>query len=198
MNHFLPYAQTAGVLILAIAGVLFGRRASKARWPLWGLAYIVPLSLTLAIAVARWTPRLEFMIPFRWIMADRTEFAVFAFLTASILTIPVVRLSATRQRLLVNVFMWLAITVYSIFPFLMPGLNYTCLRDLKTTVDINGVCIQSNDYNCGPAAAVTALRRVGIPAEEGELAILAHTTHIAGTPADSLCSAISRRYQGKA
>ena len=33
-----------------------------------------------------------------------------------------------------------------------------------------------------------------MPAEEGELAVLAHTTFAAGTPADSLCAAITERY----
>ena len=52
--------------------------------------------------------------------------------------------------------------------------------------------MQSNGYNCGPAAAVTALRRLGLPAEEGELAILAHTSSAAGTSCDTLCTAIER------
>lgn len=56
-------------------------------------------------------------------------------------------------------------------------------------------CLQSNDYNCGPAAAVTALRKLGLPAEEGEIAILAHTSSATGTPPDVLARALQDRYE---
>jgi ABC-type bacteriocin/lantibiotic exporter with double-glycine peptidase domain len=41
---------------------------------------------------------------------------------------------------------------------------------------------------------VTILRKIGIPAEEGELALRAHTTRFSGTPIDSLCAAIRSCY----
>lgn len=47
------------------------------------------------------------------------------------------------------------------------------LRSLPTRVDPDGVCLQNTPYTCGPAAAVTALRRLRLPAEESELAKLA-------------------------
>ncbi len=194
MSPIQPYLETLGVVILAVCGAVFGRVTSRWQWPRWGIAYAMPLSLIGAIALVRCIPHLEYIVPFKWIMADRTEFAIFGFLTTSALTIPMYRLPRIRQRVLVGIFAWLIVAIYSLLPFLLPGLNYAYLRDLKTTVDISGVCLQSNDYNCGPAAAVTALRQLGIQAEEGELAILAHTTRFAGTPVDSLSSAITRRY----
>jgi predicted double-glycine peptidase len=86
------------------------------------------------------------------------------------------------------------IAVYSVLPFLLPALNYRHLAGLETTVDADGVCLQGNSYTCGPAAAVTALREIGVEADEGRLAIAAHTTHVAGTPSDSLCAAIRKEY----
>jgi len=68
---------------------------------------------------------------------------------------------------------------------------------LETIIDSDGVCRQGTDYTCGPAAAVTALRRLGISAEEAELAILAHTSRIAGTPPDILADTLRRRYQAE-
>ena len=59
---------------------------------------------------------------------------------------------------------------------------------------LGGVCLQATDYSCGPAAAVTALRRLGIPAGEGEIAILAHTSNAIGTPSDLLATAIQKRF----
>jgi predicted double-glycine peptidase len=63
-----------------------------------------------------------------------------------------------------------------------------------THLDRDGICRQSSDYNCGPAAAVTALRRLGFPAEEGTIAILAHTSSAIGTPPDVLCAALQKHY----
>jgi ABC-type bacteriocin/lantibiotic exporter with double-glycine peptidase domain len=56
------------------------------------------------------------------------------------------------------------------------------------------VCRQNTSYTCGPAAAVTGLRALGFPAEEGELAILANTSMAIGTPPDLLCAALQKRY----
>jgi len=58
----------------------------------------------------------------------------------------------------------------------------------------DGVCLQTRTYTCGPAAAVTALRRLGFIAEEGEIAVLAGTNSITGTLPRSLDSALRGRY----
>lgn len=191
-----PYLETLGVLLLAVLGVLLGRRAVRARPLVWALAYLIPLALLIMIAVARWMPGLEFTVPFCWIMADRREFALLALIATLMLTPLVPKLRHRGERVLVVVLMVLVVTVYSALPFLMPAFNRSHFLHLDTRLAEGGVCLQSTDYDCGPAAAVTALRRLGLPAEEGELAILAHTTGIAGTPADSLCAAIDRRFHG--
>jgi len=126
-------------------------------------------------------------------MADRMEFATMAFICTILLTTPLSRLRR-RQRYAVFLFMVLFTVYFSVLPFLMPVFAYSQLSGLKTKIDHNGVCLQSNGYNCGPAAAVTVLREIGAPAEEGELALRAHTTRFAGTPADSLCAAIRSCY----
>ena len=41
---------------------------------------------------------------------------------------------------------------------------------------------------------MTALRQIGIVAEEGMLAVLSHTSPISGTPPDSLCIALNKYY----
>ena len=53
----------------------------------------------------------------------------------------------------------------------------------------------STEYTCGPAAAVTALRTLGLPAEEGEIAILAHTSSLTGTEPDILAKVLQERYR---
>ena len=47
-----------------------------------------------------------------------------------------------------------------------------------------------------PGSPVTS-RRLGLPAEEGELALLCHTSGEAGTPPDFLASQLNRRYQNQ-
>jgi predicted double-glycine peptidase len=68
----------------------------------------------------------------------------------------------------------------------------TCQRTSTRTV----CCRQSTDYTCGPAAAVTALRKLGFPAEEGQIAIVSYTSATTGTPPDILAEAL-RKYYGK-
>jgi len=70
-------------------------------------------------------------------------------------------------------------------------------ESVKTNIDADGVCRQSNDYTCGPAAAVTALRKLGFSAEEGQIAILARTSSATGTPPDMLADALRQHYGGQ-
>jgi predicted double-glycine peptidase len=186
--------ETTGVVGLAAAGVAAGRWCSTWRKPWWLMGYVVSLVLMIVIAAARWFPRLELSPPFAWVMAGRLEFALLAPVVALLLTTPLMRLPRRRERALLAVFMVACVGGFSVLPFLLPAFNYRHLAGLRTQIDTDGVCIQGNGYTCGPAAAVTALREIGVTAEEGTLAIAAHTTRAAGTPSDSLCSAIRSEY----
>lgn len=187
-------AQTAGVILLAGLGIFLGRWFSRQRNCLWLAGYAVPLLLVVIIGIPRWSPRIELIPPFSWIMADRMEFVAIALICTILLTTPLSRLRQRRQRYAVFLFMFLFTAYFSVLPFLMPVFEYAHFSGLETTIDQNGVCLQSNRYDCGPAAAVTVLREIGIPAEEGQLALRAHTTRFSGTPTDSLCAAIRSCY----
>jgi len=189
-----PWLETAGALALALLGVFVGWRSSKLPSPYWLMGYIAPLVLMLVIALARRLPELELKVPFSWLMSGRTEFAIYGMVCTMMLTTPLSRLPIRRQRFVLSVGMAIFALTGSILVFLMPALNRGALAKISTKVDRDGVCLQSTDYNCGPAAAVTALGRLGFRGAEGELAILAHTTPFAGTPPDSLCRALSERY----
>ncbi|NLZ05389.1 MAG: hypothetical protein GXY19_09475 [Phycisphaerae bacterium] len=188
------FLETLGVVALAGAGVLSGLRCSRWRQPWWLLGYVAPLLLMIAISLSRWWPRLEQHPPFEWVMAGRVEFALLAVICTLLLTTPLSRLSRRRDRVWLSILMVVCVMNLSVLPFLAPAMNYHELASLQTTVDYGGVCIQGTGYTCGPAAAVTALRVIGIEAEEGELAILAHTTRFTGTQPDVLCHAIMERY----
>jgi len=60
--------------------------------------------------------------------------------------------------------------------------------------DNNGVCRQTTNYTCGPAAAVTALGKLGLRADEGELAVLSYSSPVIGTLPACLTSALQDRY----
>jgi hypothetical protein len=83
---------------------------------------------------------------------------------------------------------------FSICPFLVPALIRGHLLNLSTRVDSTGLCYQTTNYTCAPAAAVTALRRLGLTAEEGEIAVLSRTSPVAGTLPWCLYKALKGRY----
>ena len=191
---FISLAQTVGVILLAGFGIFLGRWFSRQQSCLWFVGYIIPLLFVVIIGIPRWSPRIELIPPFRWIMADRMEFAAIALICTTLLTASLSRLRQRRQRLAVFILMVLITAYFSVPPFLMAVFEYAHLSGLETTIDRDGVCLQSNGYNCGPAAAVTVLRKNGVPAKEGQLALRAHTTRFSGTPTDSLCAAIRGCY----
>lgn len=191
---FISLVQTDGVIMLAVSGILIGLRFGRVRSRAWLVAYVVPLLILAVIGTARWLPQAESSQPFKWIMAGRTEFALMAFVCTTLLTTPLSRLPQRRNRRAVVLFMTLFTIYFSVLPFLMPAIEYARLSGLETRLNGDGVCLQSTSYNCGPAAAVTVLRRIGVPAEEGELALRAHTTRFTGTPTDLLCNAIRSVY----
>ena len=83
---------------------------------------------------------------------------------------------------------------FSVLPLLFPALIKDRLANLKTRFDANGICRQTTDFTCGPAAAVTALGRLGLSADEGELAMLSYSSPLVGTLPACLTSALQRRY----
>lgn len=180
--------------LLAVVGVLFGWWFSRLPKPYWALGYFTPLVLILLYGAAMRFPELGLVKPVSWMMMGRNKFAVIGFVATMVLTTPLSRLTQRRNRIAIGLLMVVVVGQMSVWPFLAPAFNRQHLASLKTHLDANGICQQSNDYNCGPAAAVTALRKLGLAAEEGEIAILAHTSSATGTPPDILARALDERY----
>jgi len=189
----LIYVKTIGVLILAATGAVVGLRAGRWRKPWWLVAYIVPLTLILAIVLARRLPRLEFLAPTSWLMAGRTEFIVFGFAVPSLFATVIPKLHHKRERFLLWVLVCIYVVAQSALPFLLPAFTRGTLAAIEMAIDRDGICLQSTGYTCGAASAVTALRQLGVEAHEGELAVLSHTSRM-GTAPDLLCVAINRRF----
>lgn len=181
---------TVGVLLLMAAAVCLGRWFSRLPRPYWLIGYILPLLLIAALETASRVPRVGFAPPFSWLLAGRAEFVILGLAAAVLLTTPLSRLPRRRQKVMVCILMMFFVVHHSLLPFLEPAVLKSRLASLATTLDSDGVCIQSRSYTCGPAAAVTALGFVGVAAEEGQLAVLSHTSRTFGTGPDLLCAAM--------
>jgi predicted double-glycine peptidase len=189
-----PFFEAIASASFACAGALLGFLFSRLPKPYWLFGYFVPLMLVLAYGVAIHFPTLSFIPPISWMMIGRKKFAVMGFTAAMVLTTPLSRLPQKRDRLVVLLLMVVIAFVVSVWPFLAPVFNRNQLEHLQTRIGTDGVCRQNTDYTCGPAAAVTALRKLGLPADEGKIAILSYTSSTTGTPPDILAEALQNEY----
>lgn len=189
-----PWLETIGVILIAISGIFIGMFFSRFRSPWWVFGYIFPCLIIVILAVARCNNSLYFMQPFSLITTGRSRFAIFSLAVSMGFTVPLSRLPHRFEKLLVCLLMTVFITWFSVLPFLAPALLRNRLANLVTTLDSGGNCIQTTSYTCGPAAAVTALKRLGLPAEEGEIAVLSYTSPVIGTLPSCLSKALQNRY----
>lgn len=153
-----PFLEAFGVALLSAFGSWLGWKFSRLSKPYWFLGYLLPFLLLVVYGLCRYFPALSFMPPISWMMMGRTQFAIIGFIAAMILTSPLSRLPRPRDRRVVALMMVLIVLCQSIWPFIAPVVNRSALAQVKTRFDADGICMQSTDYNCGPAAAVTGLR----------------------------------------
>jgi len=189
-----PWLETVGVIFIILLGVYLGRVFSRLRRPYWLLGYFLSLLLISLLVMVRCNHSLAFMPSLTWVTASRAKFVILAVAATIGVITPMSRLHRKGEKVLTCFLLAVVVVWFSVLPFLSPALIKGQLANLKTIVDSDGVCFQSTDYTCGPAAAVTALRRLGLSADEGEIAILSRTSPMAGTLPWSLCAALNSRY----
>jgi len=186
--------EAMGAASFACVGVLLGYFFSRLPKPYWAFGYFIPLGLVLIYGVAVHFPAMSFTPPISWMMMGRKKFAILGFIAAMVLTTPLSRLPLKRDRIVISILMAMIVFFMSVWPFLAPAFNRNQLAQLKTRIGGDGVCLQNTGYTCGPASAVTALRKLGFPAEEGQLAILSFTSSMTGTPPDILAEVLQKQY----
>jgi hypothetical protein len=189
-----PWLETAGVVLVALLGISLGRVFSGLRKSYWLLGYFLPFSLVMIMVLTRYNNELHFVRPFSWIVAGRIKFVILSFAVTMGLTVPLSRLTRKFEKILICILMAGVVIWFSVLPFLVPALIKDHLSNIQTRLSYNGVCFQSTNYTCGPAAAVTALGKLGLSAKEGEIAVLSHTSPVAGTLPACLSSALQNRY----
>src|SRR5579859_7012844 len=191
MQTVTPWLESLAAGAIAVLAFLLGRLSSKLPKPYWVLGYLIPLTILLLYCLAVFEPEVAMVPPLSWMLVGRSKFVCFNFVTTMVLSAPLGRLPQKRNRVMVCLLI-AVLTLMSIVPFAAPAFNRTYLAHLKTRIDGDGVCRQSNDYTCGPAAAVTVLRKLGLPADEGEIAILSHTSSLTGTDPEVLAHALQK------
>ena len=189
-----PWFETVGVIQIALLGIFLGRVFSGLRKPHWTVGYFLPLMLIAMLVLVRYNNAMPFVPPFSWIAAGRIRFIILALAVTMGLTTPLSRLPRKSEKLIIGVLMAVVVEWFSVLPFLVPALLRDGLSNLTTIVNSNGICFQTTDYTCGPAAAVTALGKLGLAASEGEIAVLSHSSPVAGTLPRCLYTALKKRY----
>ncbi len=188
------WTETVFVLSIAFFGIFLGRLFSRLRNPYWMYGYFLSFVFMMILIGSRFSSFFIFGKPFCWIIAGRARYILFGLAVTVGLMSPLSRLPKRGQKILTCVLMGIFVIWFSVLPFLVPALIEKNLLNLPTRLDSDGVCLQSTDFTCGPAAAVTALGKMGFQASEGQLAVLSHTSPIAGTLPRCLFDALRSRY----
>lgn len=127
----------------------------------------------------------------------RLDHALLGFFASMTMATPIMRLPRVRTRAICFVFLGVFVIHSCVMPFLMAGLQKQEIAGLKTRLPADGVCRQSTEYTCGPAATVTALHAVGINAGESEIALLSHCNRITGSEPRVLEAILNQQYADK-
>ena len=191
------WLETILVMLIAVWGVVFGRKLSKLDKPYWVIAYHLSLAVITILAASRYFTALNFTVPLCWLTTGRTRFIVLALAVTIGLSVCITRLQRKWETIVTSGIMATIILWFSIMPFLAPALIKDSLSNLETSIDPEGVCLQATDYTCGPAAAVTALSKLGLEAQEGQIAVLSHSSPVTGTLPRCLSSALEDLYGQK-
>lgn len=189
-----PWFETIFVLFLAFFGILCGISFWHLSKPLRLFGYLLPLFAIIGLIILRVVSSATLTEPLYWLSISRAKFAILSFTVPMGMTAPLPKLPHRWEKIATCIITVVFIFIFSVPPFLAPALVRNDLASIETKLNSDGICFQSKSYTCAPAAAVTALRKLGFSAQEGEMAILSHTSPITGTLPWSLYTAISQRY----
>jgi len=186
--------EITGVILTAILGAVLGRIFSRLKNPHWIWGYFLPLTFFALLALTTYIDIATLTSFSAWFSGGRVRFVMTGLaVTMGSMTL-LGRLKRPAEKVIIFAIMIAAVAWSSVLPFVLPTLVREDLTNLTTKFNKDNICVQSTDYTCGPAAAVTALRRLGLNAQEGEMAILSHSGPIVGTLPWCLYKAIQQRY----
>jgi len=184
-----PWFETVGVTLLALAAASAAYAVGRSGRRRGAIGYATGVLLLAVAAWLRWRHVRLFGPQPSWLAVGREHFALILCGVAVIAGALASRIRAVRLRLLVAILSAIVAARFGLIPFAEGALIRQGFAEM-TTVVTDGVCIQQKRHTCGPAAAVTALRTLGLPAEEGQLAIWSHTLPVHGAP-PNCCATLS-------
>jgi len=174
------WMETVGVAAIAFGGlwtgVLFSRRGKTAG--LWVCALAV--AVTFLLGALRWSSGSSDGILFA-LAGGRVKFVILSFVIPMGLAAVRPYLPYRAERWAVVCLTGAAMALFGVIPCVGTAMAATRLADAGSYFDADGVCRQSTSFTCGPAAAATALRRLGVDVSEGRLAALSRSCPFIGT-----------------
>jgi hypothetical protein len=186
------YVQLAAFPILATVAVVGGLRLAGCRR--WWMGVVLPLGVFGLVIAGHRSAWLRFVAPASWAVdADWGPLLMTAAIGMVFATL-MPKLPRRSTRVYVGAAMGFMLVNYGLLPAALPLVSRVVLAENVTTIDRDGVCLQSHNYTCGPAAAVTCLVRLGIRADEATLAADSRCAPALGTDGHLLAAAVTRRY----
>lgn len=180
------------VVLLGLLGGGIGFRISRTKF--WPIGYLLPLVIIFLVILGRRSVVLSFYQPMEWITRISVTYWMMAWALPLLLVSLQLRLTKRGQKIALSFFLIVVLIYFSVLPALMPALARPQLARITNRYDYLGICIQSQEYTCGPAAAVNALRALHVSARESDLALTAHCGPLEGTDARELAQAINSLY----
>ena len=187
------WIETFGVLCVCGLAILLGLRSKHLGRTIWLSVYIISLLLVLIVNIPMGTFGIEPSRFLRFLTAGRREFIILSFAVVLMFSVLIPNLKRKPAKVFLGFLIAVSIIYFAITPFLTPFFIREKLASLQTQFE-GQVCLQSTSFTSGPAAAVTALKQIGINAQEGIIAIDSYTTPLWGTDEDLLASAIKNLY----
>lgn len=193
--------ESWGHLAVAVAAAAVGAWLAwdSRQRPAWAFAslYAAGLVLVGAWALNARLPVLAAGCLPELLVSGPDRFAVAALGALLVLATPCMRLRPERRRLPLLALASVLALLVGVVPVVSAARAATRLAALEDAWFADGVCRQQTDYTCGPAAAATGLRLVGLRTTEREVALLARTSPADGTPPGVLLGALRQRFTGQ-
>lgn len=189
-----PWIETLIAILACLISAWICSRVARFESAGWWLAYLIPLTVVVGYGVFVRRPDLALHPALSWILIGRWRYTLVGVAVAGLLSTLRAKLPKPQDRRALLALTVVTLVYVSLWPTLASAFNQEYLRSLRTQIDRDGVCRQHTDYTCGPAAAVTALLRVRIRADEGDLAVQARTSTATGTPPDVLAQTLNRQF----
>jgi hypothetical protein len=187
-------ALASGVTAAGAAATRIGFKIARMGPRTWIVPGVISLTVLVATAVSLNVERLAFVPPTSWLVGASARWITLSLAGAMTLGVLAAKVPKQDQRRALLILTGVVILRSGTLPFIGPLLTRGELRTMKTHVNRGDVCLQSTGYTCGPAAAVTALRRLGLHAEEGELGLMCGTDFFFGTADDRLAAELAEHY----